>query len=481
MAFAIEKGDGSVGSGYGSGTSTDTSPVNYATPTDIPGSHQMAIYDAFNPLEADIQTIQLNRARSSLGREGFAPGRSLFTIRFKTYVFQGAGITALPRWYELLRVCGMRKIKLVGKDTPTAPTAQAASAGGSLAVGFYKYGISAVDEGSPDTAAEADHIWTMDEIGFAAGSPLGETEIVSGSGNYSVTVTFANPGAGKRTFIWRSRKTGTTGAGAPYYLAGEVEGVGAASGSQTFVDDGITDVGLGPEYPGGASPKTGADSDPPLGYMYLPQSDDFESGVLGVWLDGFYHIIKGVRGTFNLNASAGQPAEINWELRGLYSPSTANENPSFVSNPGIPPKYESALCKITPEDPNSSAGVFAGSDFNPVLKSLGFNMGTGVSERLDANANFSVIELGIVQQYDPRVSMSFEMDTAYNALTAMNAGKSHYVKSQIGSGSGKTFHIHVPKASYSAAPRYGDAGGYRTFDSEFTAVGDNDFVAFYVY
>jgi hypothetical protein len=61
---------------------------------------------------------------------------------------------------------------------------------------------------------------------------------------------------------------------------------------------------------------------------YLPVSTSHESVALTFYADGTKHVLRGCRGTFGLEMSAGEIPKINFDLMGLYTAAAAEANPS---------------------------------------------------------------------------------------------------------------------------------------------------------
>ena len=61
---------------------------------------------------------------------------------------------------------------------------------------------------------------------------------------------------------------------------------------------------------------------------YLPVSSGFESVALTFYADGTKHVLRGCRGTFSIEMSAGEIPKFSFELTGLYTAAAAEANPS---------------------------------------------------------------------------------------------------------------------------------------------------------
>lgn len=106
------------------------------------GLEQIPIYNAFNPVQARGATTALNRAKTGLGSDGFAIGEMSYAVSGEVYVF-GSGIANLPpAYFQIVRACGFKEIRLASIDAPAASPVSAESASGGymkMVAGGYGY------------------------------------------------------------------------------------------------------------------------------------------------------------------------------------------------------------------------------------------------------------------------------------------------------------------------------------------------------
>lgn len=450
-AFAIESTVGTSVTGYTvtSGAHADTTP----------STDQFLIYDAFNPVQADTEAIALNPAHSSLQPGDIVPGRSIYVADFHIKPYGSGTAGTPPKWWDLLRICGYRRLNISGAAPTTCTPAAAGSSGyfgdaGYADAGYYyRYATSKVTIGTYGTA------WTNTALKVA-------TADVAPTANQAVTVTVDDPGSGKEAWIFRS--CGHVSASvAPYYYIGKV-----ANGATTFIDYGTADTNLGPPFPADFDNAAGGGANVALaaGSWCVPRDSAFESASFAFWLDGYIVLLKGARASLTqLTAEAGGIPDMTMRVMGLYSGDPISESiPEDVSN-STPPKFESAGITILPEN-SANLGMYTTS-FTPVVKTATFMTGTQLQERRNANAANSVTEIGIVQRFQARYGLNFEADTSYNPVAAMKNGYKARSSFQMGTGVGSRIVCYAPQLRFQAQPPFADASGYRVHDANWVPQG----------
>lgn len=123
---------------------------------------QIPVENAFNPVQARTRRTARNRAKNSLGPDGFRVGASTHAIQCETPVY-GSGIANRPpEWMQILRGNGFKELRLASIANTDAPAATAAGTAADtgagdddegLAVGDYSYGYTVLYAANGTTPA----------------------------------------------------------------------------------------------------------------------------------------------------------------------------------------------------------------------------------------------------------------------------------------------------------------------------------------
>ena len=110
----------------------------------------------------------------------------------------------------------------------------------------------------------------------------------------------------------------------------------------------------------------------PVGWLYEPVSDGFESSTDYMYLDGILHKMTGSIGTFTLEATAGEFGMLNMTYMGQYIAPINSALPNgAIFEPSEPPIFENANMTI--------------DDYSAVINKISFDMANQIVPRSDAN------------------------------------------------------------------------------------------------
>ena len=111
----------------------------------------------------------------------------------------------------------------------------------------------------------------------------------------------------------------------------------------------------------------------PEGFMYRPVSGGFESVTLYMYKDGILHKMPGARGTFTLEAKAGNYGKFSFTFTGQYVKSVDSPLPANPTYRQLdPPIFEKAHLSV--------------DEYPAVVETLNIDISTSVSVRPDANS-----------------------------------------------------------------------------------------------
>ena len=204
----------------------------------------------------------------------------------------------------------------------------------------------------------------------------------------------------------------------------------------------------------------------PTGQLLEPISDDFESLHLDMFFDGLRHRLTGGRGTFSLNAEAGQYATVDWDLVGQYhAPIDASlPTPNFETT--LPPVVELARLRI--------------DDYSAVVNALSFTQGNDIQPRPDVNAADGYAGVRIVDRkpeggIDPEAALV----ASHDFWGKMSAADRMPFQMRVGRVAGNRIWMIAPGVQYSGLT-YRDRSGIRAYDAglKFTRQTGNDEIMF---
>lgn len=442
------------------------------------GLVQIPLYENFNPLQPEFETINLNRAKPGLGPEGFAAGLGFYRLQATIYAYGSGYANMPPPWTTLLEAAGWEGTRsFLSTTTPPLATGviltTSNTADGDLALGYYYYKFAKVVNG-------------IEEEWSAEGGAASNVEANVTGVNDTVTIDF---NTGTTDFnvndvvqIYRTRVNATAvgGAGLVYYNVGTFTITSTDDNSAAFIaDPTITQTGevwvdtRGDLELGDEAPVSGADNvaaDYPAAFVtdsahviWKPVSEFHKSLTLWTWLDHARYPASGVRGNISFQGNTGALFEGSIDYQGVYNPRIVEANPTTGSvNPGIPPRVCGIDFTIDPE---------GGTPFSPIVKSLGINFGTNPTQRLDGNADECLLEVGIFNEFDTRWTAQIEVDNVRDFIEWFKEGKRFKLDATIApvtSPTGKRIRFYNPiyGALLIQAPTFDDSNGVRVINIE---------------
>lgn len=445
----------------------------------IGGFEQLLVYDSFDPVRAEFDTIKLNRARNGLGPEGFAIGVGTQRVAGTTYLNGSGYPNVAPVWSKLMRAAGWSEARFTassltgptGTPTATAVTTGTPTTAPSLGMGNslkFLYKASATVASSAET-----------KLGTAS-SAMSAATASSGAAGVEVDLSgLTLPANSVYVNIYRTFGHATAPA-APYYLIDRLTLAQFNALSSGIYRDGFADnqlVDISADEAGSTNkvvwqPMNESDY---TNYLFM------NPVTIWVYLDGRLHQVYHSRGTLNFSADAGQPVKCDFDMQGQYYAAEQASNPSALATPGFPNRLVAIGCRITPQ--TTYGGFTADTAITPVVKSFGLNLGAQVTPRLDAQQDEGILEYTQSNDYDPRLTMQIEMNKAVNQdyIETFKRGYKFHVYLTIGSGAGNRITIQSDTSydviagsgtkdytlQLASPPTYGDSNGVRVVNLEF--------------
>lgn len=333
-------------------------------------------------------------------------------------------------------------------------------------------------------------VWT-----FVAASPAGGEVLIGGTVNATVTnlATALNLSGDVET-----AKATYAAAGAVLNIAFDTPGtVGnswtlAASGDSNGATSGATLAG-GVNAAAGLTITSGADLDIgthglvvtptfagnlvagqkwvlwllPPGLALDPISDDFESGTLAMNKDGVLHTMPGTYGTFDIEATAGEFAKINWEFTGIWQVpvDAAMASPNYERT--LPSMVELARLRV--------------EGFYAIVEQLTYDQANDIQVRPDVSSPQGYIGTRIVARA-PEGGINPEADLVANNDFWGQLSRADRMPFQmrVGYNPGNIVWVIAPGVQYTGLT-YQDRQGILAYDAglKFPAYDTNDEVCFY--
>ncbi len=339
------------------------------------GFVEIPVFDVGPLAEPNVEMIGIQPSSSTLDPSPEMPGLALRSFPATTYVDGRGTYGAVPPWMSvLLQIGGFVQTSRGGGTPPSAPTVAAVTPSGAGITGTgYKTKISKLT------------LSTMFETEASAAATTPDDCTAE-----ALRSTFANPGAGYATVIYRNKSGGSS-----YFRAGVVLG-DASGGNQTY-DDELTDTELDIL----TTPPTST-----AVVCWLPISENHKSATLRAFLDGQRRNGVGCRTDWTMNAEAGRPATISFATTGRWGTNAFNQtNPLLPSFPGQPPRMESSALQIIPRCATGATAVSGGTNAagvainNLCWQSLSLTPGMSPAHRSCGNADDGVIELSVQDRF----------------------------------------------------------------------------------
>lgn len=240
--------------------------------------------------------------------------------------------------------------------------------------------------------------------------------------------------------------------------------------------------------------------------LFNPVSQGHYYAWIDAYLDKHLHSMSGARGNLTFSGRASNPVQVALDFLGLYNKgSIAAWGGGAGSDPGLPPR----LCGVDtfylyPE---------GGSVITPKLKAFSLDLGVTPTRRMNANAANCLEGIEILQEFNPRLTCTFEVEDFDSKFGTLNGsdideiieagrqGQRWAFELNIGpygsSNKGKRWQFRnynaaagtAPsltnastaiaatsnfRAQMTRAPQYTDDDGVRCYDVEFLLGGTND-------
>jgi hypothetical protein len=205
----------------------------------------------------------------------------------------------------------------------------------------------------------------------------------------------------------------------------------------------------------------------PAGLSLDPISDDFESGTLAMNKDGVLHTMPGAYGTFDIEATAGEFARVNWEFTGIWQ--------APVDAPMASPNYERTLPSMVELARLRVEGYYA------VVEQFTFDQANDIQVRPDVSSAQGYIGTRIVSRA-PEGGINPEADLVANNDFWGQLSRADRMPFQmrVGYNPGNTVWVLAPGVQYTGLT-YQDRQGILAYDAglKFPAYNNNDEVCFY--
>ena len=179
-----------------------------------------------------------------------------------------------------------------------------------------------------------------------------------------------------------------------------------------------------------------------------------------LYLDGVLHTLTGARGTFVINAQAGQLPTISWTFTGQYVAPEDAAVPSATYETTRRSMFELAELSV--------------NGYNAVVDNVSYTQANEVQIRPDANASDGYDGVRITDRnptlgIDPEATLVATQDF----WRALAESTQMPFTCRFGRTAGNTVHILFPSTQYTGLS-YGDRNSFRTLDAAMSVSGVND-------
>jgi hypothetical protein len=190
----------------------------------------------------------------------------------------------------------------------------------------------------------------------------------------------------------------------------------------------------------------------PTCQVLQPESTNFKSLSLALYLDGTEHAISGAYGTFSITADAGNYAKVKWDFTGQYvAPTDVALPTNAVFETTLPPMVQLARLNV--------------DGFVATVSSMSFTQGNDIQPRPDVNNTDGYNGVRLVSR-KPEFGIDPEADLVANHdfWGRMAAATQMPFEMRIGTVVGNTVWLMAPNTQYSKMT-YKDRQGIRAYDA----------------
>lgn len=207
----------------------------------------------------------------------------------------------------------------------------------------------------------------------------------------------------------------------------------------------------------------------PSGLKMAPISDDQESITLVMYKDGVKHTMPGAFGTFEVTATAGQFAMINWTFTGTYVAPVDASMPSPTYERTLPAQVELARLRV--------------DGFSAVVEEFTFNQNNDIQIRPDVSSAQGYIGTRIVARSpEGGINPEAALVADHDFWGQLRAASRMPFQMRIGKDQGNVVWVLAPSTQYSGMT-YADRNGILTYDAglRFPGYAEDDEVTFFLH
>jgi hypothetical protein len=204
----------------------------------------------------------------------------------------------------------------------------------------------------------------------------------------------------------------------------------------------------------------------PKGVQYKPITDNPEMVAFRLYYDGVLHLMDRARGTFRIEAKAGNFAVLTWEFTGQYQDMVDAAIPDAVYEDTLPSQVELAHCLI--------------DGYAPTIDTFSMDLANTIVPRADANSADGYNGVMITGR-NPTGGIDPEMTTkaVFDWQGKMARGAQMAVQFRVGSEVGNRIWFHAMAAQATGNP-YANREGQRTLQyglkfPQLSGAGDDEF------
>jgi hypothetical protein len=208
----------------------------------------------------------------------------------------------------------------------------------------------------------------------------------------------------------------------------------------------------------------------PLGFLYEPVSEGFESVTLYAYFDGLLHKMTGARGNVSFEAKAGEYGKFTFTFTGQYiAPIDAAlpTNPAFDQKaPGI---FEQAQLRL--------------DNYTAVVDSASWDLGNQIAPRSDANNSDGYNGVRITgRQPSGGIDPEADLVASEDFWGKMSSATEMFLRYRLGTVAGRKITMLFPSCQYSGLS-YQDRENLRVFDAgvAFNGQAGNDEVSIFMH